>query len=234
MKKKMIYLLMVLFTCLSCSNKDYFDEGYVDLTPGYTIEEEDTYKVYTLNHPCLIHTNTDFQYIVGKIKANAQPWTDAWEYLKTIKHTQLNNDWINNAPEILIRNSSGGNFGAARDPGLAAYYLALRWRISEGLGEEDAYKYADKAMKILDNWSTVCKAIQVENTNDHYALVTGFDGHRFAQAAEIMRDYQPWVTAGGFAKFQTWLKNVVAGPATYFISQKQILIGLGVAGKFQM
>ena len=69
MKKKIIYLLMVLFTCLSCSNKDYFDEGYVDLTPGYTIEEEDTYKVYTLNHPCLIRTNTDFQCIVGKIKA---------------------------------------------------------------------------------------------------------------------------------------------------------------------
>ena len=63
---------------------------------------------------------------------------------------------------------------------MAAYYLALRWRIAEGLGEEDAYKYADKAVKILDNWSTVCKAIQVENTNDHYALVTGFDGHRLS------------------------------------------------------
>ena len=35
-----------------------------------------------------------------------------------------------------------------------------------------------------------------------------------------MRDYQPWVDNGGFSKFQTWLKNVVAGPATYFISQK--------------
>ena len=53
MKKKIIYLLMVLFTCLSCSNKDYFDEGYVDLTPGYTIEEEDTYKVY-LNSATLL------------------------------------------------------------------------------------------------------------------------------------------------------------------------------------
>ena len=27
MKKKMITLAMVLFTFLSCSNKDYFDEG---------------------------------------------------------------------------------------------------------------------------------------------------------------------------------------------------------------
>ena len=34
MKKKMITLAMVLFTFLSCSNKDYFDEGHVDLTPG--------------------------------------------------------------------------------------------------------------------------------------------------------------------------------------------------------
>ena len=74
MKKKMITLAMVLFTFLSCSNKDYFDEGHVDLTPGYTIEEEDTYKVYTLNHPCLMHTNDDFQYVVGKIKTGAQPW----------------------------------------------------------------------------------------------------------------------------------------------------------------
>lgn len=71
MKKKMITLAMVLFTFLSCSNKDYFDEGHVDLTPGYTIEEEDTYKVYTLNHPCLMHTNDDFQYVVGKIKTGA-------------------------------------------------------------------------------------------------------------------------------------------------------------------
>ena len=82
MKKKMITLAMVLFTFLSCSNKDYFDEGHVDLTPGYTIEEEDTYKVYTLNHPCLMHTNDDFQYVVGKIKTGAQPWGAAWEFLE--------------------------------------------------------------------------------------------------------------------------------------------------------
>ena len=161
-----------------------------------------------------MHTNDDFQYVVGKIKTGAQPWGAAWEFLEQNQYTQLNENWTTDAPEILLRNSSGGNFKVAREPGLAAYYLALRWRIAEGLGEEDAYKYADKAVKILDNWSTVCKAIQVENTNDHYALVTGFDGHRFAQAAEVMRDYQPWVDNGGFSKFQTWLKNVVAGPAT--------------------
>lgn len=78
MKKKMITLAMVLFTFLSCSNKDYFDEGHVDLTPGYTIEEEDTYKVYTLNHPCLMHTNDDFQYVVGKIKTGVTAlWKNA-------------------------------------------------------------------------------------------------------------------------------------------------------------
>ena len=136
MKKKMITLAMVLFTFLSCSNKDYFDEGHVDLTPGYTIEEEDTYKVYTLNHPCLMHTNDDFQYVVGKIKTGAQPWGAAWEFLEQNQYTQLNENWTTDAPEILLRNSSGGNFKVAREPGLAAYYLALRWRIAEGLGED--------------------------------------------------------------------------------------------------
>ena len=99
MKKKMITLAMVLFTFLSCSNKDYFDEGHVDLTPGYTIEEEDTYKVYTLNHPCLMHTNDDFQYVVGKIKTGAQPWGAAWEFLEQNQYTQLNENWTTDAPD---------------------------------------------------------------------------------------------------------------------------------------
>lgn len=220
MKNKIIYLFLGLFTFMSCSDSDFFKDGHVDLGPGYAIEEEDTYKVYTLNHPCLMHTNEDFQYVVGKIKANAQPWTDAWTFLKGNMYTQLNENWTTNAPEQLIRHSSGGNFGSAREPGLAAYYLALRWKIGVGLGEADAYKYADKAVKILNNWADVCKSIKVEDTNDHYALVTGFDGYRFIQAGELMRDYQPWKEDGGFDKFKVWLKTVVGGPATYFMSFK--------------
>jgi len=224
MKKNLIYLFVSLFTFLSC-NDGAFEDGYVDLSKGYMTVEEDTYKVYTLNHPCLMHTNADFQYVVKKIEAKAEPWTGAWEYLKNHSYTQLNDNWTNNAPELLERNpyQNGqweGNFKTAIAPGLAAYYLALRWKIGKGLGEQDAYKYADKAMKILDNWSAVCKAIKVEGSHEHYALVTGFDGYRFTQSAEILRDYEPWVTSGGFDKFKTWLKEVVCGPAAYFMSFK--------------
>lgn len=218
--KKIMTLFLVLLAFLSSCDNGYFDEGYVDLSSGYVMDEEETYKVYTLNHPCLMHTNADFQFIINKIKASAEPWTGAWKYLKSVKHTQLNDNWINDAPEVLVRNPSGGNFTLARHPGLAAYYLALCWRIATGLGETEANAYAEKAMKILDNWATVCKKIQVEDTNDHYALVTGFDGLRFVQAAEIMRDYQPWKDNGGFSRFQNWLKDVISVPAAYFLSQK--------------
>ena len=221
MKKKLIYLFVSLFTFMSCSD-GAFDDGHIDLSKGYVEEEEDTYKVYSLNHPCLLHTNADFTYVRKKIDEGAEPWISAWNYLndpKKCPYTQLNNDYLGKAVEILFRGPNGGNYTSARHPGLAAYYLALRWKLSEGKDPE-AYKYADKAVKILNEWATTCKGIdQTAESHDHYALVSGFDGYRFTQSAEILRDYEGWARED-FEAYKQWMIDVFYTPASYFMSFK--------------
>lgn len=229
MKHLKIALALVCSFFIMTSCGEEFENGNKDkfaaLPDSPATVDEDENKVYTFNHPCLMHTDADFEFVANKIQQQAQPWTDAWTYLKSLKYTKLDDSFTNSAPDHLERNpyqqgQSEGNFKVAREPGLAAYYLGLCWRIAKKLGEANADLYAEKAVKIMDNWTSTCKYLKVEDTHDHYALVLGFDGHRFVQATELLRDYQPWVENGGFDKAKTWLKTMFAEPAKYFMSFK--------------
>lgn len=220
----MILTVSLLSACeadFQNGNKDKFNQ----LPDTPLTSEEDTNKTYTINHPSLMHTDADFTRVADYIKAGMQPWTDAWEFLKKTEFTRLDDSFTNDAPDHLERNpyQQGqweGNFKTAIKPGLAAYYLGLCWRISTKLGEKDADKYAVKAARILDNWVTTCQYVKVEDSHDHYALLVGFDGHRFIQAVELLCDYEPWVSAGGLDAAKSWLRKCFAEPAKRFISEK--------------
>ena len=111
-----------------------------------------------------------------------RPWVDGWRRLLSNRHAALT--WKPNPQPIVYRGADvrhPENYSSLFNDAAAAYALALRWKISG----DDAY--ADKAIAILDAWSSTLTAIK--GTSDRY-LAAGIYGYQLANAAEILRTLQ--------------------------------------------
>jgi hypothetical protein len=176
------------------------------------VEDEfpvDENKVF--RHPGLLHTQADFDRVIAKVESQSSPWAEGWEKLTNNSHAQLT---YNPAPVVkLVRGGSSAeepdpdNYSRAMNDVAAAYQCAIRWKVT---GDE---AYADKAVEILNAWAEVCERIS-GNTNT--ALAAGIYGYQFANAGEIMRDYQGWAEAD-FQKYQQWMLDVFYATSSAFL-----------------
>ncbi|MCW3787662.1 alginate lyase family protein [Plebeiibacterium sediminum] len=165
--------------------------------PELTIDPNKTFV-----HLGMLHTQVDFDRIKLKVTAQESPWIDGWNKLIANSHASLS---YNPSPTVkLIRGGSSteepeaDNYSRAMNDAAAAYQCAIRWKIS---GEE---AYADKAIEILNAWASTCEVI---SGNSNVALASGIYGYEFANAAEIMRDYECWSTTD-FEAFKQWMRDV--------------------------
>lgn len=105
----MVSLLSACEADFENGNKDKFNQ--LPDTPA--AEEENTFKTYTISHPSLMHTDDDFTRVANYIRAGKQPWTDAWEYLKGIEFTKLDNSFTSDAPTTLSATLTSRDSGKA-------------------------------------------------------------------------------------------------------------------------
>ena len=61
-------------TLLACSE---IEDGSNDMSSWPEVKD----YVTTLEHPCMLHTEKDFELVKGKVKAGAQPWKNAFDHL---------------------------------------------------------------------------------------------------------------------------------------------------------
>lgn len=162
-------------------------------------------------HPGGLHTQADFDRVKEKVEAGEEPWASAYKRLLASPHVNLN--WTPNPTEKIIR---GGRTPEEPDPDnypnayrdvATAYQCALVWKIS---GNE---AYAKKSIQILNAWARTCKRI---TGNSNGCLATGIYGYQFANAAELMRDYEGWSKVD-FERFQTWMVKVFCDGAFRFL-----------------
>ncbi len=135
-------------------------------------------------HPGMLHSEEDLHRMRTHI--SLQPWKDGWGRLAANKHASLS--YQPHPVEIVVRGRDAAhvkpeNYATMFNDAAAAYALALHWRIS---GEK---QYADKAVEILNAWSSTLK--RLEGSSD-VTLAAGVQGYQFANAAEIMRTYRDW------------------------------------------
>ncbi|CAB3696164.1 LamG-like jellyroll fold domain-containing protein [Paraburkholderia rhynchosiae] len=148
-------------------------------------------------HPGLLHTQADFDRMAQKVAAQASPWYDCWNVLIANSHARLS--W---SPRPQVEVDRGGS-GAQNYPVLygdiaAAYASALRWKITGDTA------YADKAVQIMNAWSST---LQILGGDSNVDLAAGIYGYEFANAGEIMRGYSGWAAAD-FAAFQTMMRDI--------------------------
>ena len=160
-------------------------------------------------HPGGLHTQADFDRIRQQIADKNTRVTQAYNKLKAAAYAQPSAATY--PVETIVRGGgSGENYINAARGATIAYQNALRWKI------EGNSACARHAVDVLMQWARTTKSI---GGDSNYALAVGLYGYQFAQAAELMRDYEGW-SATDFATFRQWMLDVWYTPAIGFLRSR--------------
>lgn len=148
-------------------------------------------------HPGMLHTNEDFERIKEQIKEGNEKVVSAYNTLINAEYSQ--STAATYPVETIVRGGgTGENYINAARGATIAYQNALRWKI------DSTEVHAKHAVEVLMSWARTTKYI---GGDSNYALAAGLYGYQFANAAELVRDYEGW-NSDDFAEFQRWMLNV--------------------------
>jgi len=176
----------------------------VSLTAYAQTAEYDTDRGFL--HPGGLHTQADFDRIKQQLKDGNARVKSAYQKLTSAAYAQAS---VQTYPvETIVRGGgSGENYINAARGATMAYQNALRWKIGGTKANADA------AVRILMAWANTTKAI---TGNSDQCLAVGLYGYQFAQAAELMRDYEGW-SREEFRQFQDWMLTLWYPKAINFL-----------------
>ena len=148
-------------------------------------------------HPGGLHSQEDFDRVRAQLKSGNSKVVQAYNVLTRAAYAQSG---VTSSPvETIVRGGGvGENYMNAARAATMAYQNGLRWKLT------DDKTHAQTAVDILMAWANTTKAI---GGDSNYALASGLYGYQFAQAAELVRDYEGW-SREDFAKFQRWMLDV--------------------------
>ncbi len=170
-------------------------------TSGFTFSFDNNTTEYStergFRHPGGLHTQEDFERIKQQLADKNAKVVQAYNILKNAAYAQSTATTY--PTEIIIRGGGNGeNYMNAARGATIAYQNALRWQI------EGNTACARHAVDVLMSWARVTKSI---GGDSNYALAAGLYGYQFAQAAELVRDYDGW-KPDDFQTFKRWMLDV--------------------------
>ena len=113
-------------------------------------------------------------------------------------------------PTVIRGGGSGQNYMNCARGAAMAYQNALRWKIG---GTRDN---ADAAVRIMMQWVRECNGL---GGDTNVSLAAGIYGYEWANAAELMRDYDGW-SREDFDAFRRWIVRVFYNPAIDFLRRR--------------
>jgi hypothetical protein len=149
-------------------------------------------------HPGVHVSQPQLDFIRGRVQAGAQPWTNAYNQMRTSKYASLTRvptprATVECGPYSMPNNGCTNE----REDAIAAYTDALIWYITRDV------RYAQKSIQLMDAWSATIRT----HTNSNAPLQTGWAGSVWPRAGEIIR----YTYTGGWpnsARFATMLRTV--------------------------
>ncbi|KAL2835461.1 chondroitin AC/alginate lyase [Aspergillus pseudoustus] len=159
-------------------------------------------------HPGLLVTDLDIARIQAKLSAEKEPWVSAWAYFESLSFSS--SSYTAGAVSDIDRNTNGE---VLWHDAAAAFNLALRWRVTQ----ED--EYAEAAAAILAAWG---ETLTTFSGGDDRYLSAGLQGYELANAAELLRDYAPFVAeGGGWDAFVDMAVNVILPLNIAFLNHEE-------------
>ncbi|MCR4613798.1 MAG: alginate lyase family protein [Bacteroidaceae bacterium] len=147
-------------------------------------------------HPGLLHTEADFERIRAQLAAGNPTVTEAYNQLVASKYANVTGIYV---PEVIYRGGdSPQNYKYVMEAAAIAYQNALRWKI------EGNRTCADHAVHMMNEWARYHKLVSGDS---NWALCAGLQGYQFANAAELMRDYDGW-SREDFEAFKQYMLTV--------------------------
>ena len=165
-------------------------------TAGFTMAETCIFtpEGHGFRHPGGMVTEADINRIKAALAAGDTRIKRAYEILCQNEYSQSGTaTWP--VWEIIRGGSSGQNYMNAARGAAIAFQNALRWRIS---GDR---AHADNAVRALMNWAHNNKYVGGDTNK---SLAAGLYGYGFAQAAELVRDYDGW-SRTDFEEFKRYM-----------------------------
>ena len=161
------------------------------------VQAQEYYTDRGFIHPGGLHTQADFDRVKQQIVDGNEKVTQAYNILVQSEYSQSS---VQTYPvETIVRGGGvGENYMNACRGAAMAYQNALRWKI------DGTKANANAAVRVLMAWANTTKYI---GGDSNYALAAGLYGYQFAQAAELMRDYEGW-SREDFRQFQQWMLSV--------------------------
>ena len=156
-------------------------------------------------HPGLLHTQADIDRIRQQIEDGDEFVTAAYAQLTSNEWAQ--SDRAVGGQTTVNRGGDDENYINASRAAAGAYMNALRWLISGNTA------FAENAIGILNDWAATCTLVTGDS---NWALAAGLTGYQFANAAELMRDYEGWAEED-FRAFQDWMRRVWYEPNMKFL-----------------
>ena len=159
-------------------------------------------------HPGGLHTQADFDRIKAQLASGNKTVKTAYAKLTSAAYAQAT---VGTSPtETVIRGGTGENYMNAARGATAAYQNALRWKIS------GSKENADAAVRIMMAWARTTTGIGGDSNS---FLASGLYGYPFAQAAELMRDYEGW-SREDFEEYKRWMLTVWYPKALDFLRRR--------------
>ncbi|MFF3561013.1 alginate lyase family protein [Streptomyces sp. NPDC002574] len=179
----------------------------------------------TFTHPGVLVSQSQLDFVRGKVQAGAQPWKAAYDQMMASPYASQSRT---PKPRAVVEcgSYSNPNYGCTdeREDAIAAYTNALAWYITRDS------RYAQKAIQLMDAWS----ATITDHTNSNAPLQTGWAGSVWPRAAEIIRySYGNWPNVNRFATMlrTVYLPEVINGSKSngnWELSMMEAAIGISV------
>lgn len=198
-----------------------------DLVPQLIVVYKAGENVMTVTHPAMLHTQEDLDRVKDNI--GMSPVREAFAHLQESAYAQTTYkaspveylkrmDEANWGPNGTYgQHADFNNYTNAMKDAHAAYQLALRYQL------EGSTACADAAVKIMNDWAATNKGLykitgagwanDIPDPNEYLILI---QGHQFANAAELLRDYSGW-QAEDFTKFKSWMRSTFSDNAILFL-----------------
>ncbi|KAL2801218.1 chondroitin AC/alginate lyase [Aspergillus keveii] len=158
------------------------------------------------SHPGLLVTDADISRIQTKLADQKEPWVSAWAYFESLSFSS--SSYTPNAVSDIERPVNGEILW---HDAAAAFNLALRWKVTQ---EEE---YAEAAAAILTAWG---ETLTTFSGGDDKYLSAGLQGYELANAAELLRDYAPFIE-DGWDPFVDMAVNVILPLNIAFLNHEE-------------
>jgi len=179
----------------------------------------------TFTHPGVGVSQAQLDFVRAKVRAGAQPWTNAFNQAKESAYASLSRT---PKPRAVVECGpySDPNLGCTdeREDAIAAYTDALLWYLTR----DD--RYTQKSIELMDAWSATIR----DHTNSNAPLQTAWSASSWPKAAEIIKHvYGNWPNSGRFATMlrNVYLPEIINGSnsnGNWELSMTEAIQGIGV------